>query len=112
MSASKNVLLEFLTVSTHATRERFRVASSTESYAVLMERLRELDGPVLSAPEAQLVRDAADARLFGDAGHLEAAGDALAMLDVLVEAARLSTRTRSQLGDLLCEIESVGTGSP
>jgi hypothetical protein len=111
MSRSKNVLPEFLTVSSHVTRGRFGVASSTESYAELMERLRELDGSVLSAAEAQLVRDAADARLFGDADHLEAAGDALAVLDVLVEAARLSTRTRAVLGDLLCAIESVGTGS-
>jgi hypothetical protein len=111
MWSGKNVLHGFLTVSLYPTRERFRVAPSTDSYAELMGRLRELEGSVLSAPEAQLVRDAADARLFGDADHVEASGDALAVLDVLVEAARLSTRTRALLGDLLIEIESVSAGS-
>ena len=38
------------------------------------------------AREAQLVRDAADARLFGDADQIETAEEALAMLDTLVEA--------------------------
>ena len=87
------------------------MAPSTESYADLMERLRELDGTVLGEREAQLVRDAADARLFGDADHLELARDALALLDTLVEAARLSSRTREALGSLLCGIESVSAGS-
>jgi hypothetical protein len=83
------------------------VTEATESYAALMERLRELDGTVLTAAEAQAVRDAADARLFGDDDQLEAAGAALATLDTLVSAARLSSRTRTILADLLCEIESV-----
>jgi len=111
MSASENVFPEFLTVSSHVAWGRSRVEPSTESYSELMERLRELEGSVLSVHEAQLVRDAADARLFGDADYVEVSGDALAVLDVLVEAARLSARTRALLGDLLCEIESVSAGS-
>ena len=92
-------------------RESSGMPPSTESYADLVERLRELDGTVLGEREAQLVRDAADARLFGDAAHLELARDALALLDTLVEAARLSSRTREALGSLLCGIESVSAGS-
>ena len=87
------------------------MAPSTESYCDLMDRLRELGGTVLSERETQLVRDAADARLFGDDDHLDTAEEALAMLDTLVESARLSSRTRAALANLLCEIESVRAGS-
>lgn len=79
----------------------------TEAYAALMLRLRELDGTVLTALEAQSVRDGADARLFGDDDRLEAVRAALATLDGLVAAARLSSRTRTALAALLCDIESV-----
>ena len=85
--------------------------SKTTSYRALVERLRELDGAVFTAQEAQLVRDAADARLFGDSDQVETVRAALELLDRLVEAARLSTRTCRQLSDLLCEIEPVGIGS-
>jgi hypothetical protein len=80
------------------------VSTSTESYGALVERLRDLDG-VFTAREAQAIRDAADARLFGDPDQIETVTLALEMLETLVEAARLSTRTSRQLGDLLCSIE-------
>ncbi|MDX6562004.1 MAG: hypothetical protein QOD65_1818 [Gaiellales bacterium] len=81
------------------------MTASTESYRALAERLRELDGIVFAAHEAQSVREAADARLFGDTDQVETVTLALELLDALVEAARLSTRTCRQLGDLLCAIE-------
>ena len=81
------------------------MTSSTESYRALVERLRELDGSVFTEREAQVVRDAADARLFGDTDQLDAVTGALDLLDTLVEAARLSSRTSRQLGDLLCSID-------
>ncbi len=81
------------------------MTSSTESYRALVERLRELDGSVFTEREAQVVRDAADARLFGDDDQLDAVTGALELLATLVEAARLSSRTCRQIGDLLCAIE-------
>jgi hypothetical protein len=85
--------------------------TSTTAYSTLVERLRDLDGAVFTEAEAQQVRDAADARLFGDGDQTEAVTRALEMLDGLVEAARLSTRTCRQLTDLLCAIEVAGIGS-
>jgi hypothetical protein len=87
------------------------MAAATDSYRVLVERVRDLDGPVLSEHEAQAVRDAADARLFGDDDQIEAVERALELLDRLVEAARLSNRTGRYLSELLAAIEPVGTGS-
>ncbi len=84
---------------------------STESYRGLMARLRELDGSVLGAREAQVLREAADARLFGDDDQVEAVERALELLDTLVQAARLSSRTSLALTDLLCGIESAGAQS-
>jgi len=81
------------------------VSTSSESYGALVERLRDLDGNVFTVREAQAIRDAADARLFGDADQIEAVTAALEMMDTLVEAARLSSRTSRELGDLLCSIE-------
>jgi hypothetical protein len=81
------------------------VATGIESYHALAARLRELEGAVFSEREAQLVRDAADARVFGDADQIDAVRRALEMLAALVEAARLSSRTCRQLADLLCAIE-------
>jgi hypothetical protein len=85
--------------------------AGTDTYRALVERVRDLDGAVLSEHEAQAVRDAADARLFGDDDRLEAVACALELLDRLVEAARLSSRTCRQLSELLCAIEPFGTGS-
>jgi hypothetical protein len=87
------------------------MAAATDSYRVLVERVRDLDGPVLSEHEAQAVRDAADARLFGDDDQIEAVERALELLDRLVESARLSDRTCRYLSELLAAIEPVGTGS-
>jgi hypothetical protein len=87
------------------------MAAATDSYRVLVERVRDLDGPVLSEHEAQAVRDAADARLFGDDDQIEAVERALELLDRLVEVARLSNRTGRYLSELLAAIEPVGTGS-
>ena len=108
---AENVLLEMFTVSSHALGGSHGVTTSTESYRALLERLRELDGSVFTASEAQSVRDAADAQLFGDADRAATVERALALMDVLVEAARLSSRTRGILADLLGEIESVGAPS-
>jgi hypothetical protein len=87
------------------------VTTSTDSYRALVERIRVLDGSVFTTQEAQIVREAADARLFGDGDHGDALKRALELLDVLVESARLSSRTCRALSDLLGEIESVGSGS-
>ena len=84
---------------------------STESYSALMVRVRALDGSVLTADEAQRIRDAADARLFGDPNQLEIATSALDLLESLVEAARLSSRTSNALAEMLSEIESVSATS-
>ena len=84
------------------------MALSTEAYRTLVTRLRELDGSVFTPAEAQIVRDAADARLFGDDDQTEAVARALDLFGTLVEAARLSKRTSSALSDMLGEIESVG----
>lgn len=81
--------------------------ASTAAYRALLERVRDLDGAVLTAREAQQVRDAADARLFGDGDQVETVKCALELLHRLVAAARLSSRTSRQLSDLLCEIEPV-----
>jgi hypothetical protein len=81
------------------------VSTSSESYSALVERLRDLDGNVFTVREAQSLRDAADARLFGDTNQIETVTLALEMMDTLVEAARLSSRTSRELGDLLCAIE-------
>ena len=81
------------------------MTSSTESYRALAARLRELDTSVFTQREAQLIRDAADARLFGDADQMDSVTTALDLLETLVEAARLSSRTSAQLADLLCAIE-------
>jgi hypothetical protein len=81
------------------------VSASAETYGALIERLRDLDGSVFTVVEAQLVREAADARLFGDEDQLETVTTALDMLDILVAAARLSTRTCRELSDLICSIE-------
>jgi hypothetical protein len=85
--------------------------ASTDSYRALVDRVRELDGAVFTAQEAQRLREAADARLFGDRDQVDTVREALELLDRLVEAARLSTRTCSQLSDLLCAIEPVGVSS-
>ncbi|MDX6539377.1 MAG: hypothetical protein QOI71_987, partial [Gaiellales bacterium] len=69
------------------------MAASTNSYRALVERLRDLDGAVFTESEAQQLREAADARLFGDADQVESVRLALEMLERLVEAARLSSRT-------------------
>jgi hypothetical protein len=87
------------------------VPVSTDAYRALAGRLRELEGAVFSEREAQQLREAADARLFGDSDQMDAVTAALEMLDALVGAARLSTRTRGRLADLLCEIEPVRGGS-
>jgi hypothetical protein len=87
------------------------MAASTNSYRALVERLRDLDGAVFTESEAQQLREAADARLFGDADQGESVRLALEMLERLVEAARLSSRTSHQLSDLLREIQPVGIGS-
>ncbi|MDX6620910.1 MAG: hypothetical protein QOK36_3296 [Gaiellales bacterium] len=87
------------------------MAASTNSYRALVERLRDLDGAVFTESEAQQLREAADARLFGDADQVESVRLALEMLERLVEAARLSSRTSHQLSDLLREIQPVGIGS-
>jgi hypothetical protein len=84
---------------------------STASYRALVERVRDLDGAVFTEHEAQQVREAADARLFGDGDQIETVRLALEMLDRLVEAARLSSRTCHLLSDLLREIEPVGIES-
>jgi hypothetical protein len=81
---------------------------STEAYRALTTRLRELDGSVFTTAEAQILRDAADARLFGDDDQGEAVARALDLLGTLVEAARLSNGTSSTLSGMLGEIESVG----
>lgn len=81
---------------------------STEVYRTLITRLRELDGSVFTQAKAQIVRDAADARPFGDDDQMEAVARALDRLGTLVEAARLSKRTSSALSDMLGGIESVG----
>jgi hypothetical protein len=83
------------------------VATSTESYAKFAARLRDLDGSVFAPHEAQILREAADARLFGDHDQMAAVARALELLDVLVEAARLSSRTSTALADMLCAIETV-----
>jgi hypothetical protein len=83
----------------------------TDSYRALVSRVRDLDGAVLSEHESQAVRDAADARLFGDDDQNETVKLALELLDQLVEAARLSSRTCRQLSELLCAIEPPGAGS-
>jgi hypothetical protein len=85
--------------------------AATDSYCALVGRLRDLDGAVLSEDEAQAVRDAADARLFGDDDQIEMVDHALALLDRLVKAARLSNRTCLLLSDLLSAIEPCGTRS-
>jgi hypothetical protein len=87
------------------------MAANTDAYRALIERLRDLDGSVFTPAEAQRVRDAADARLFGDEDQIAAAREALEMLDALVEAARLSSRTSQALADLLCSIETVSLQS-
>jgi hypothetical protein len=87
------------------------VSLSTESYSALMVRVRALDGSVLTADEAQRIRDAADARLFGDPNQLEISTSALDLLESLVEAARLSSRTSNALAEMLSEIESVSATS-
>jgi hypothetical protein len=87
------------------------MAASTQSYSTLVRRLRDLDGSVLTPAEAQHLREAADARLFGDDDQVDAAKCALALLDGLVQSARLSSRTGRALADLLCNIESVSTES-
>jgi hypothetical protein len=84
--------------------------AGADSYLALVERVRDLDGAVLREHEAQRVRDAADARLFGDDDQIEAVELALELLDQLVEA-RLSSRTCRQLSDLLCAIEPFGNES-
>jgi hypothetical protein len=83
----------------------------TDSYLALVGRVRDLGGAVLHDHEAQRVRDAADARLFGDDNQIETVELALELLDQLVEAARLSSRTCRQLSDLLCAIEPFGIES-
>ena len=85
--------------------------SSTACYRALVERVRDLDGAVLTPQEAQQVRDAADARLFGDGDQIETVKRALELLDRMVEAARLSSRTSRQLSDLLRDIEPVRVGT-
>lgn len=84
---------------------------STDAYRALVERLRDLDGTVFSEREAQQVRDAADARLFGDGDQDDVVTEALDLLDALVAAARLSSRTCRQLSDLLCDIQPVSAAS-
>jgi hypothetical protein len=112
ISGAENFLAGTFTVSRQLARFRRPtarevpvVSMSTESYGALIERLRDLDGSVFTAREAQSLRDAADARLFGDPDQIETVTRVLEMLETLVEAARLSTRTSRQLGDLLCSIE-------
>jgi hypothetical protein len=87
------------------------VTTSTESYSALMVRLRALDGSVLTPEEAQRIRDAADARLFGDPEQIEISTGALDLLDALVESARLSSRTSNALAEMLSDIESVSAPS-
>src|SRR6476646_3917266 len=81
------------------------------STSPLMVGVRALDGSVLTADEAQQIRDAADARLFGDPNQLEISTSALDLLESLVEAARLSSRTSNALAEMLSEIESVSATS-
>jgi hypothetical protein len=85
--------------------------AATAPYSAFVDRVRELDGAVFTEQEAQRVREAADARLFGDRDQGEAVKSALALLQRLVEGARLSTRTCQQLAELLDEIEPVGAAS-
>jgi hypothetical protein len=84
--------------------------ANTEAYRALIQRLRDLD-VVFTPAEADQVRAAADAKLFGDGDMAEAVREALDLLDRMVEAARLSTRTCRELSDRLCEIEPVGVQS-
>jgi hypothetical protein len=87
------------------------VSTSPEAYSALMVRLRALDGSVMTPEEAQRIRDAADARLFGDPDHFQVSTDALDLLEALVESARLSSRTSNALAEMLSDIESVSATS-
>ena len=87
------------------------MSTSTESYSALMVRLRALDGGIMTTDEAQRIREAADARLFGDPDQIEISTRALDLLEDLVEAARLSSRTSNTLAEMLSDIESVGATS-
>ena len=107
----ENISSETRAVSPLKVRGGPHVSTSTESYSALMVRLRALDGSVMTPDEAQRIRDAADARLFGDPDQIEISTRALDLLEDLVEAARLSSRTSNTLAEMLSDIESVGATS-
>ncbi len=74
------------------------------AYAALVRALEGLGPATLFPDELQLMRDAADARLFADADRDDLTDAVHELLRRLVDAGRLSTHRAEELEQLLEEI--------
>jgi hypothetical protein len=81
-------------------------APTATAYTSFVQAVRDLEGVKLHAHEADTLRAAADARLFGDADAADLLGDAVTVLQLLASAGRLEEltvqRLTGDLGAILC----------
>jgi hypothetical protein len=75
--------------------------STTIAYGRLMRSVRRLDGGELRSDEASLIREAADARLFGDADALERLLDVAELFVTLQECGRMTSEVAETLHEQL-----------
>ena len=81
------------------------------AYTRFVQSVRDLEGVKLHAHEAETLRSAADARLFGDEDAALLLGDAVTVLALLESAGRLETLTVKRLRKDLDEIFAVAAAA-
>jgi hypothetical protein len=86
-------------------------ALTATAYTRFVQTERDLEGVKLHAHEAETLRGAADARLFGDEDAALLLGDAFTVLALLESAGRLETLTVKRLRRDLDEIFTVAAAA-
>lgn len=81
------------------------------AYTRFVQSVRDLEGVKLHAHEAETLRTAADARLFGDEDAALLLGDAVTVLALLESAGRLETLTVKRLRRDLDDIFAVAAAA-
>jgi hypothetical protein len=84
------------------------VATTSIAYTRLLRGLRRLEHAELRADDASLIREAADARLFGDADALERLLDVAELFVRLQETGRMSSETAETLHEQLRAVQPYG----
>jgi hypothetical protein len=86
-------------------------ADTATAYTRFVQAVRDLEGVKLHAHEAETLRSAADARLFGDEDAALLLGDAFTVLALLASAGRLEELTVKRLQNELDAIFTVAAAA-